>query len=315
MKRWAVMLWLCATLVEGAEAPNPAGLPPIPPPAPSPLEKFRGWLSLPEAEREKAIAEYPEEKQKVLREKLRAYAVLPAPQRDRRLNMLELRWYLRPLMNLPAGQREAHLLAVPVPLQPMVMDRLQAWDKLDAETRAELLANEERKELVMAYFAQIRRGIPQTQIFSQLSHTNRDRLREALAVWNRRPEELERKAAQIATFFETQPAAQAKTLSVLSAAEQAEIQRTLDLFSRLPIEQRRLCVNSFRKFAAMSAEERNQFLRNAARWRELTPRERETWKELVTKLPPMPPEPEPEPAPMPRAGASIPNRLAKVAGP
>ena len=40
----------------------------------------------------------------------------------------------------------------------------------------------------------------------------------------------------------------------------------------------------------MAPEERTRFLRNAARWQEMTPTERKTWKELVTKLPPLPPD-------------------------
>jgi hypothetical protein len=52
----------------------------------------------------------------------------------------------------------------------------------------------------------------------------------------------------------------------------------------------------------MSREERGSFLRNAARWQAMTPHERETWKQIVTKLPPMPPETEilpPMPVPNP----------------
>jgi hypothetical protein len=306
---WVILL-LCVANLAAADAPNPSALPPFPS-GPSPLQRFRGWLEMPPQEREKALAEYSPEKQKVLRDKLAAYEILPQEQRARRLNMLELRWYLRPLMNMPPEQRKPHLLAVPPPLQPMIMDRLDAWDKLDAKTRLELLASEENKELVMAYFAQIRRGVSQSQILNQLDTADRSRLRDALATWNKTsPDELQRKAAHIATFFTVEPETRARTLAALSPSEQAEIQRTLDLFARMPLAQRRASVHSFQKFATMSPEDRNQFLRNAARWREMTPQERETWKQLVTKLPPMPPEPE-EPAPMPSETVPPP----RVAGP
>ena len=61
---------------------------------------------------------------------------------------------------------------------------------------------------------------------------------------------------------------------------------------------RRACVESFQKFATMSPVERREFLRKAERWQHMSPEERETWRNLVTKLPPMPQEPiEMPPAP------------------
>jgi hypothetical protein len=69
------------------------------------------------------------------------------------------------------------------------------------------------------------------------------------------------------------------------------MQKALDSFANLPPQLRRTCVESFQKFASMSPTERGEFLRKAERWQQMTAQERETWKRLVTKLPPMPPEP------------------------
>lgn len=277
-------------LARAADPIDPAHLAPMPP---SPLQQFRAWLSMPEAEREKAISEWPPEKQKILREKLRAYALLPAAQRDRRLDLLEVRWHLRPLMSLSPEQRQERLLAVPPPIQPMIHSRLEAWDKLPPAVRAELLQNEDARELVMAHFAQIRRGFSQEQIMRSLDPERRARLEHALEIWERTAApDRQRMAAQISAFFEMQPDERTKTLAELSPAEQAEVQRTLDAFAKLPPELRRTCVSSFQKFANMTQEERLSFLQSAARWQAMTPKERETWKDLVTKLPPMPPEPD-----------------------
>lgn len=300
----SIILAVLSCLQVSAAQPSTPALPPIPPLEPSPLQQFRSWLTMSEEQRRNALAAWPENKRKVLIEKLRAYEILPQAQRDRRLNMLELRWYLRPLMRMTPEERTRLIDQVPVIIQPMVLDRLQAWDKLDAATRQELLENEETQELVMAYFAQIRRGIPQNQIFSALPPEKRERLQLAVARWNRTSlPERQRQAAQIAQFFELPREEQTRTLAALSPAEQVEIQRTLEAFARLPIEQRRACVSSFHKFASMPPEEKLSFLRNAARWNAMTPRERQTWKDLVTKLPPMPPEPDILP-PMPGAAAT-----------
>jgi hypothetical protein len=41
----------------------------------------------------------------------------------------------------------------------------------------------------------------------------------------------------------------------------------------------------------MDADELNEFLNNAAHWEAMTPNERNLWRELVTRFPPMPPAP------------------------
>ena len=65
--------------------------------------------------------------------------------------------------------------------------------------------------------------------------------------------------------------------------------QALQAFDRLPPAQRAQCINSFGKFATMAPGERNQFLKNAARWDAMTSHERQLWRELVHTLPPMPP--------------------------
>jgi hypothetical protein len=64
------------------------------------------------------------------------------------------------------------------------------------------------------------------------------------------------------------------------------MERALSAFASLPPEQRRICIESFVKFKQMSKEEVNQFLKNAARWKAMSPQERETWRSLIKILPP-----------------------------
>jgi hypothetical protein len=66
------------------------------------------------------------------------------------------------------------------------------------------------------------------------------------------------------------------------------MERSLKTFAELLPEQRRICLDSFEKFTRMSKEQRDQFLKSAARWQAMTPRERETWRVLVSILPPQP---------------------------
>jgi hypothetical protein len=66
---------------------------------------------------------------------------------------------------------------------------------------------------------------------------------------------------------------------------------TLRSFEQLPREKRIVCVRSFAKFASMGVAERQQFLKNAERWEKMSPAERQTWRNLVSRVPEFPPLP------------------------
>lgn len=300
---------LCGTAraAESVQAPMPVLMPPIPP---SPIDQFRQWLRMPAPDREKTLREYPEAKQVVLRRKLLAYEAMPAEQRERRLRMLELRWYLRPLMSAPPQQRGDYLKMIPVRLHDLVTSRIEHWDALAANTRADILASDQAREMVTRYFVHLRRPPITAQELHPLDARQRAQLQQNLKVWKETsPSHRERMGRQLSAFFELPKADQNKALGQLSEGDRREMQKTLDAFERLSPEQRRACVESFQKFASMTPRERGAFMRNAARWQEMTLQERETWKRLVQELPPMPPEPLPVP-PSPQAALPPGDKLA-----
>jgi hypothetical protein len=69
------------------------------------------------------------------------------------------------------------------------------------------------------------------------------------------------------------------------------MEKTLQSFEKLPSAQRAECVNAFAKFAGMDARQRSEFLKNAARWSEMSPAERQAWRDLVVNVPQWPPLP------------------------
>jgi hypothetical protein len=286
-------------LAAGIEAAEPE-VPPLPPLI-SPIKRFREWLQMPEAERQKALAEYSEAKQKVLQAKLRFYTDLPPEERDRRLRMVELRWYLRPLMTLPADQRKQTLAVIPAEYKDIVEQRLQAWDRLSPDLRDQLLES----ELSMQYL---------TRVSLKLTPQTEATLVEPLTrQWSKlSPAEKQRATGQFNRFFELPPEEKQKTLKALSDSERQEMERTLKAFEKLPAEQRHICIVSFQKFATMPAEEKRQFLRNAARWQAMSPKERSLWRELVTSLPPMPPT-DPMLPPMPDPFRPLPKTASNAA--
>jgi hypothetical protein len=93
-------------------------------------------------------------------------------------------------------------------------------------------------------------------------------------------------AARFERFFNLPPQEQEQTIEALPEGERVVMENTLQLFGTLPPEQRKLCSDSFERFSRMSNAQRAQFLKNAERWKAMSPKERETWRTLVKILPP-----------------------------
>src|SRR5262249_6261131 len=83
--------------------------------------------------------------------------------------------------------------------------------------------------------------------------------------------------------------------------------KTLKKFGQLTPENRRRCLLAMQKFVSLSVGERQQFLKNAERWRLMSPEQRQKWRELVGTLSMQPPLPQaanlPPLPPVPRKSA------------
>ena len=127
-------------LVTKPPAPPPPG-PPLPF-ARSPISFFRELLAMNPAERIQALTNRTPELRTQILAKVREYESLKPDERELRLRVTELRWYLRPLMTAPATNRAAQLAMIPEPDRELVEDRLQEWDKLPPDVQKELLGIE-----------------------------------------------------------------------------------------------------------------------------------------------------------------------------
>jgi hypothetical protein len=264
-------------------------IPPIPV-AKSPVAFFRELLAMNALERKQSLTNRSPENQKLILAKVREYAALDPDRREERLQVTELRWYLLPLMNAPATNREAQLATVPARNRKLVEDRLQEWDKLPSDVQKDLLAN----EATIRYFTEIE-GLTDEQrrkILEGMSPARREKLQAGIEQWNRTPEAQRRKLiSRFNQFFDLTAADKEKALRTLSGPERRQIEKTLKTFGNLPPDQRAKCVRAIEKYTSLSLEERQRFLKNAEHWRLLTPSQRQAWRDLVDKLPPpLPPD-------------------------
>jgi hypothetical protein len=291
----------------------------------TPVAYFRGLLGMTPAERERVLADKSEEKRQQVLAKVREYEALPADVREERLLQTELHWRLLVLLRLDPVERRSRLQEISPMYQPMILSQLTRWDELPGDVRKALL---EKESFLRTYVQwQGHSASAQADILGSLPVEQRAHWTEELNRWQRMPEnrreELNRAFRQ---FFYLTEQEKNETIQSLSETERLQMEQALQSFASLPPAQQRECVDSFGKFAAMSTEERNQFLQNAAKWEAMTAAERQLWRALVTKLPPMPPMPsdyyESKLPPMPpnwpgapqRTGESAATNFAKAPG-
>jgi len=275
-----------------------------------PIEFFRELLAMNRDARKRLLASRPAESQKLITAKLAEYEALSPDQRELRLRVTELRYYLLPLMSSPATDRSASLARIPAEVRVLVEERLARWDELPPAERKELLENQAALQH-LAEFPQA--PALQSQVLTNMPAQIREKLLENLRQWEQLPDQQRQVIARrFESYFGLTPVEKAKTLRTLAESERLQIQKTLQTFDRLDPIRRAQCVRALDKLAEMNASERQQFLKSAAQWQRLSPAERASWRNLVYSLshqPPLPPGlrfPGPPPPPIPRAPRTAP---------
>jgi hypothetical protein len=267
------------------------------PPARSPISFFRDLLAMDAAGREQALTNRPLEARTLVMAKVREYESLNPDERELRLRVTELRWYLRPLMYAPVTNRPAQLATIPETYRKLVEDRLREWDKLSPEMQTELLAN----EATIRYLTEIegRTDEQRRQALEAIPPAGRTVLEQGIDKWSSMSEDQrQRMLGRFREFFGLTAQEQQKVLNTVSGLGRAQIERTMRAFDNLPPDQRDQCIRSLQKFASLSPAERQQFLKSAERWKLMSPSDRQVWRLLVRKLPP------PLPPPLPPVRAS-----------
>ncbi len=279
------------------EPPSPELLPPTPPTR-SPVSFFRELLAMNAAERRQALTNRSPESCAQILAKVREYQSLNPDERELRLQVTELHWYLLPLMTAPATNRAARLAEIPSRQRSLVEERLREWDKLSPAMRQELMDN----QATLRYLAEIegRTDEQRREMLKSISPARRVLLEKGIARWEAMSaDQRQRMLGRFNQFFELTAQEKEKALKTLSGPERRQIEKTLQAFGDLPLEQRAACIRSFAKFASLTLEERHQFLKNAERWKAMSPGERQTWRDLVRNLPPpLPPDLPPLPPPV-----------------
>ncbi|MEE2947534.1 MAG: DUF3106 domain-containing protein [Verrucomicrobiota bacterium] len=259
----------------------------------SPFVAFKKIVSLPEASREAAVSKLKissERYRKIVKAKVREYAAMSEAERNRKLDALDFRWHLMPLMKAPQVDRTKRLASVPERFRADIEQRLTNWDKLDDGVRADLLKNES----FLRYLSSFGRGSESRVALTNHIEKMPTRLREGLVGrlkdWREKPKpERRRMVRQFHRFFEMPVSEQERALRYLPDRERQRMEASLAQFKGMSRAQRELVIKSFDRLASKSQSERAAFFRNTDRWNGMSEVERKTWRKLVTQMPPLPP--------------------------
>ncbi len=314
--------WLLAISVATASGIAAQETNSVPPPPPvvhkiqvtSPVEYFRELLAMKPEGREKALANETPEKKAILASKIEEYEGMSLEERELRLRMTQLRWYLVPLMKSSVVERQRLLAGIPDEDRPLIERRLKLWDEIPVQVQKDFLENELHLGYLMKW-----RGTTAEQRAKMLETfppERRQKLERELAKWNSLSEQhREEMTTRFNQFFDLDDREKSRILDNLSTSDRQQMEVALKSLEGLPPDQRKQSIEAFKRFLQMTPEERNQFLRNAERWQSMSPTEREAWSALVRKSQPPPPPPLPPLPPGVKKTPPMPSSVAKTNAP
>ena len=107
----------------------------------SPFFFFRQLLKMDPQEAEEAIRQRPEKFQEIIRKKVEEYKQMPHQQREWKLQVLDLRWYLFCGLDLSEDKLDKYVESIPEDYREIIQARLKRWFSIPAEQRASILKN------------------------------------------------------------------------------------------------------------------------------------------------------------------------------
>lgn len=228
-----------------------------------------------------------------LEAQIREFSVLSPAEQEARLRLLELRFFLLPLLQAPVSNRVEQLQTVPGRYRAAVQDRLNAWDALSPTEREGMLDD----HAAAAWLCRspdgpsLPTGTPPRGDASQPAHLER-----TLARWqSMSAAEKARTVENLERFFQFDTSQKERTLREMARAGRPQMADLIAQMDELPAAEREKCMRALEQFAGLPETERQRFLQNALRWAAMTEEERRAWRNLQQKLPPLPPPIPPQP--------------------
>jgi len=277
-KTLAFAFLLSANLAAGQPAPDsrPAPLPPLS----SPIDLFRKLLATNASGRAQFMAGRSTRLREYLESTIRDFEALSADERNAKLQALELRWYMPQVMRLKPTERAPRLETIPEPIRSLIQQRLLQWDVLPPQLQKQVLDN----ETAIKFFERPEQAGESRNALDAMSAAQRSDLEKRYKDWMALPEDQRRQIVRrFDEFVGMSENAKSNTLTRLTNTDYAQMQQTFSQFGNLSKEQRVQAIQGFKKFAELSPAEQVAFLKTAERWRTMSEKDRELWRNVVAR--------------------------------
>jgi hypothetical protein len=272
---------------------GPAGPPPPPLPTPQSLvTTFRELLEMSPEGRARALASKSEQHRKIINQRLDEFDKLPPEQRQVRLRLMQLSAELKPLLTSSPTNRGALLSLIPDEDKQLINERLRYWDQLSPELQKWVFEN----QIMLGYFLSGQASTPAdlSQNIETLPPSVRPAVTNSLAAFRRLSPDQQQKVFH--DFIEVFGLDEKERDKIIAQSliqgqenERKQIERLVVSFQKLPRAQQEQCMESLRKFTSMNISQRAQFLQKAERWDKMPEADKQAWRTLVGKVPPLPP--------------------------
>ena len=258
------ILLVLATLVVSAAEPKwtlrtasvQSTLPPVPSIADSPVKYLSDLLAAPAEQRDAILSRSAPERHAFWKRKVREYEQLPVPIRSARLRTAQLHWYLALMIRVPAETRVARIEQIPESDRVLVKRRMEQWDLLPSDLRADILANIK----VMQYFARLVSSSPeQRAALLKTSSEAGNPMNDAQLSWQTLPPQRRQQMFDAyASFYELPQLKQEEAIAKIPVPVRKQLKDRLDELLQMPLDKQKKCIIALNAFAQMTPDERDR---------------------------------------------------------
>ncbi|MCD6050359.1 MAG: hypothetical protein K0Q55_1762 [Verrucomicrobia bacterium] len=252
------------------------------------MDDFRWLLAMTPEEREVELAGKSETSRTLLLAKLKEYDALSPEQQELRIRSTELFFDMTYLLGASPERRAEKLVRVPEDRRKLVQARLEQWDKLPPELQQEVKENQSALRYVIRVEAAP--AAAREDVFAGMSAEHRKRVEEDIKKIQAMPKEKRgRMLENFHSMFDLSDKEQHAILEKLNQAERAKVEQRIADYEKLSPDERKRCMDSAKRFNNLSADDQARFIATAERWEKMSEDERNTWRNLVKQMPPLPP--------------------------
>jgi hypothetical protein len=253
----------------------------------SPIRHLHNLLAANQEKRRHMLDQHDPNTRAFWERKLGEYSAMDPTKRDQKLREAQLHWYLLLILRTPDEDRDTKLLQIPPADRGLIQNRIKDWSALSESMQMDIMTHLP----VLRYFGRLVSLSPEERreaMEASLEKGNRPDMTSS-AWGNLDPSRRRAMFLAYQKFFTLADEKRERVLAKIPLPQRRNVQSRLEQLENLSPEAKKQCLAALAKYAQMTLTERILFRANAERWKSMLPSEHAVWKNVVKKLPPLPP--------------------------